>query len=347
MTRDKGYSKAWIMTALLLAGCLLGACFGQQPGEISGIYCLNLNNLEMELVQDGSEITFSLRSGLVEGGTGTISGDELQIRAMVAGGGEFRSSLKVTDQGTGFSGSYLVTDPSGNVSQEGILLGKRGECPRLDLGGGIPRVVTHDFSQLEKIEQISRFRSGFGHSFSDGSEECRSMKHYFTPYPEFRRNEEVAIYAPAAGTIVSITNDGHGASGGLVNQQIQIRLDAQPAITIELYHIDLASPEVAAGAQVKSGDLLGHARLYYPDLGETATSFDIAVWANTLTGPRLVSYFEVLTDPVWQEYTTRGVLAREDLIITQEERDVHPLECQGETFLASGDLENWVTLDLP
>jgi hypothetical protein len=41
---------------------------------------------------------------------------------------------------------------------------------------GIPRFVQADYIELAKIGQISRFRSGVGHEYSDAIEFCRSMQ---------------------------------------------------------------------------------------------------------------------------------------------------------------------------
>lgn len=202
-----------------------------------------------------------------------------------------------------------------------------------------------DFTQLSKIEMISRFRSGLGHDYTDGTETCRSMKHYFNPYDEYRRNDTMAIYSPVKGTIMSVANDGHGASTGLKNKQIHIKPSDQPAFTFVTFHCDVVSSAVAAGKKVRAGELLWYARLYYEDLDEYATSFDMAVWVNTPTGSRLVSCFETLDDGAFDEYIARGVLSWEHFTITKEERDADPLECDGDQFVTPGNLENWVTLD--
>ena len=84
--------------------------------------------------------------------------------------------------------------------------------------------------------------------------------------------------------------------------------------------------------------------MYYEDLDEYATSFDIAVWVNTPSGLKLVPYFDTLKDAVFNNYIARGASSRQDFTITKEERDADPLECAGESFLTSGNIENWVTL---
>jgi hypothetical protein len=52
-----------------------------------------------------------------------------------------------------------------------------------------------------------------------------------------------------------------------------------------------------------------------------------------------------LNDVVFQNYISRGALSRQDFIITQELRDANPLECNGELFGYSDNLENWVIFD--
>jgi hypothetical protein len=171
------------------------------------------------------------------------------------------------------------------------------------------------------------------------------MKHYYNPYPVFRQNNTVEIFSPVNGTIVSVVNDGHGASIGLTNKEIQIKPHDQPAFVFILYHCDLASADVAAGEKVGAGDLIGYARMYYEDLDQYATSFDIAVWVNTPSGMRLISYFDTMKDDLFNDYVSRGVTSRQDFMITRDARDADPLQCSGETFLTAGDIENFVSLD--
>jgi len=73
---------------------------------------------------------------------------------------------------------------------------------------------------------------------------------------------------------------------------------------------------------------------------------DIAVIVNDPTHQgRMVSYFEVIKDEVFNEYSSRGVTSREDLIISKAIRDANPLECSGDTFVTSDTLENWIYLN--
>jgi len=340
-------SVLFLLIAIFLVQCrpVQGDLNQDEVPDYSGIYCLNMQNLEMTITQTGSSVTFSLQSDLLTDGMGTISGDILQLTAVTTGAANFSANLAFMEAGARFSGPFEIKDATGITLMDGILLGDKGECPEYDITvNGVPRFVSADFTELAKIEQISKFRSGFGHSYTDGFETCRSMKHYYNPYEMYRQNQTVEIYAPVTGIITSISDDGHGASLGLTNKQIQIRPEAQPAFTFVLFHTDLASVEIVTGKQIKAGELLGYARLYYEDLDEHATSFDIAVWVNTPSGSRLVSYFDTLADGVFDAYISRGATSRQDFIITQAERDTDPLECSGEAFITSDGLVNWVIL---
>jgi len=300
----------------------------------------------MRIDQHGTDVMFSLNSDLLNNGSGTISGDTLILTAVTSGSELFSACLHFPENRKTFTGTFVVKNSDGQSMLEGILNGNKGECAEYDLDTkNIPQFVEKDFTQLSKIEKISKFRSGFGHSYTDGNETCRSMKHYYNPFQEFRNNNMVEIYSPVDGIITSVVNDGHGASIGLNNKEIQIKPDDQPAFIFILFHCDIISVAIASGKRVQAGELLGYGRLYYDDLQQYVTSFDIAVSVNTPAGMRLISYFDVLTDQVFNEYVSRGANARSDFVITREARDASPLQCNGETFLNIGNLENWVTLN--
>jgi hypothetical protein len=153
------------------------------------------------------------------------------------------------------------------------------------------------------------------------------------------------FYSQVSGTIISVTNEQHGSGTGLTNKQIHIRPDDYPAFTIIMFHCDLLSGDVKVGATVGAGELNAYARMYYPDLNEYANDFDIAVRVSTPDGARLISYFTIITNDLFNSYISRGASVKLDFIITRDARDADPLECDGETFLTSGNLENWFTLN--
>lgn len=332
---------------LLMMTAIHVACEGDNDRlDYSGTYCLNIQNIEMTIEHTESGVTFSLQNDLLLNGTGTISGDTLILMANTIEEELFITKLIFSEDMESFSGPYHITDIANHINSAGILLGNKGSCSKYDIEGkGIPKFIEKDFTQLFKIEKISKFRSGFGHSYTDGTEVCRSMKHYYNPFPAYRKNNTVEVYAPFTGTIVSVSSDGHGSSTELTNKEIQIKADDQPAFICDIFHCDLSSSSIKTGKKVQAGELLGYARLYYDDLDEVATSFDVALWANTPTGMRLVPYFDALTDDVFNLYMSRGVQLRQDLTISAEERDADPLICVGESFQNSGMLENWMILN--
>ena len=91
------------------------------------------------------------------------------------------------------------------------------------------------------------------------------------------------------------------------------------------------------GAAVTAGQPLGH------HIGSVTTS-DIAVRVNTPAGSRLVSYFALMTDELFQTYQRRGIANRDALIITREARDADPLACVGGKFESGGNIPNRVQL---
>jgi len=191
---------------------------------------------------------------------------------------------------------------------------------------GVPRFVNTNYIDLLKITHISKFRSGAGHDYSDGTqfnaesikivgkpiERCRSMKHYFRP-PDAGTN----VFAPVSGVISRIFQEEVGT-------QIQITSDVQPAFTFIIFHVVAPAP-VVVGSRVEEGQLLGH------HLGPQTDS-DIAVAVHALNGYHLVSYFETLTDSAFAAFQARGIAARDDMIIDRATRDVAPLTCSGTSF---------------
>jgi hypothetical protein len=52
-----------------------------------------------------------------------------------------------------------------------------------------------------------------------------------------------------------------------------------------------------------------------------------------------------MSDSVFQDYQLRGLSSKDDVIIFREARDADPLSCDGEVFVDSGNLENWLILN--
>jgi hypothetical protein len=84
--------------------------------------------------------------------------------------------------------------------------------------------------------------------------------------------------------------------------------------------------------------------LYYPDIKEYGYSFDIAIWDNSPSKMRYVSYFDTMTDSLFNNYIARGARSRDDFIISRTERDADPLSCDNGRFTSNGKLMNWFVL---
>ena len=186
--------------------------------------------------------------------------------------------------------------------------------------GDIPQFVSHDYIDLNKIEYVSKFRSGSGHDYSDDYETCRSMKHYYHPHSSVSDWTSVNIYSPVDGTIVDLS-----VSNGT---RVTIQSSLNPAYQFIIFHVDIL-PEIIKGHEVTAGEHIGnHAN--------NSTISDIAVRIFTLHDgmpkKQMVSYFDVMTDRLFSDYQTRGLQNRTDAIISAEDRGNDPLNCNGEEF---------------
>lgn len=224
-----------------------------------------------------------------------------------------------------------------------------------------PELVSSDVTDIAFIEEISKFRSGAGHDFSydptfpfgstDSSEPPSSMKHYFAPY-SFHNGDQgtVPVYAPFPGEITRVTDES-GSAG--INKRVEIQSSAYPEYTLILFHIKLnaAYPQIRndwpaelwpghqeddtdyATLTVSAGDLLGYADM------RDSHDFDVAVLFTDTDGARYwISYFELMPDSLFSNYSNRGV-ARSDLSISREDRLLTPVEGWG-----GRNDEDWVTL---
>lgn len=187
---------------------------------------------------------------------------------------------------------------------------------------GAPKFVKTDYIDLNKVTQISKYRSYVGHNYSDltqfgnadairipfkAIETCVSMKHYYSP-PDVN----TVIRAPVSGVISRVFEEELGT-------QIHITSDVQPAFTFSIFHINTLKPAVV-GDRVEEGQVLG---THYSQ----QTFSDIAVAVHTPTGYHLISYFETLTDEAFAPYQARGIATRESMIIPREVTDANRATC--------------------
>lgn len=197
--------------------------------------------------------------------------------------------------------------------------------------------ITADYIGLDRVEKISKFRSSAGHDFSDSSESCRSMKHYFWPKggdpgaPHSPSWTTIRIYSPVKGTVARIIDEWTG-------RQVWLQPDGHPEAAVRIFHVNL-NPGVKEGAHVAAGQNLGrHA--------SDETMSDIAVELREGDGRRrLVSYFDVMSDSVFENYRARGIESRHAMTIPEADRDADPSTCAGESFTASGRLDSWAALE--
>lgn len=195
---------------------------------------------------------------------------------------------------------------------------------------GIPRFVQVNYIELDDIYRISKFRSSVGHDYSDAFESCRSMKHYFEPRSDADWST-IKVYSPVSGKITRVEQEWAGT-------KLEIASDNYPAFRFSIFHIN-PSNSYQVNDPVTAGQQLG------THIGSQTMS-DISVLVNDLTRQgRLVSYFETLTDAAFTEYSSRGVSARNMMIISKDTRDAFPLVCSGDTFVSSDTLENWIYLN--
>ena len=201
---------------------------------------------------------------------------------------------------------------------------------------GIPKFVTSNYIDLESIYRISKFRSGIGHDYSDDFESCRSMKHYFEPDGRDTGNTDywstIKIYSPITGIVTLIYEEWAG-------EQIRITSDEYPAFTFVIFHVNQSDSPLSVGDHITAGQQLGY------HIGGQTTS-DIAIEVNTPEGFKLISFFDVMTDDLFRLYQDRGVGNRQQMLITKEDRDADPLNCDGETFGTEGTIENYVYLSM-
>ena len=184
---------------------------------------------------------------------------------------------------------------------------------------GIPRFVRVNYIELDRIARISKFRSAYGHDYSDDFEHSRSMKHYFEPKGDGSDWSTIPIYAPVAGTVWRMFEEWAGT-------QVWISAQEYPDFSVAIFHLKLKD-SLEIGQPVSRGQLLGN------HIGGQTMS-DIAVSVNTTKGWKLISYFDVMTDSLFGSYQARGVSSRDQLIISKQARDTDSL----------GLLEDWVLL---
>lgn len=280
-------------------------------------------------------------SGLVVEGTSVDDGNPMLAKVINTNGStewflwgdnvyKGYSNVVIEKTATGEWNAYTFVPDTENPIN---MLDKDSWTPiEVEVDFNTPRFITADYIELDKINEISKFRSGIGHNYSDAYETCRSMKHYFEPKADVDWSS-IKIFSPVDGTITNFFQEQVGGT------QIWIRPTSDPEYEVRIFHVNLDT-SLKIGDTVTSGQQLG------THIGSQTTS-DIAV-ATTSDGQwRLVSYFDVMTEEVFVNYLERGITSPDDMIISKEARDADPLSYIPGTdiFATGGTISNWGQLN--
>jgi hypothetical protein len=218
-----------------------------------------------------------------------------------------------------------------------------------------PKVIAN-FTELNKIGKISKYRSCAGHTTvpQDESESKRSMKHYFMVNAEYLGNDTVAIYAPFDGIVTTVRQDlSDGLEGEIwiVPNDLFALMPPVGRWSFSVQHINIRDG-LNRGNSVKAGELIGYAAVS----GGVRNTFDVVYAKGALfpkeidnwNGPfkKLDSIFNHVSDDIFAKYREMGVESRNDFIISREERDINPCTYKddGPYFMNQDNPKNWVTL---
>lgn len=219
-----------------------------------------------------------------------------------------------------------------------------------------PPQIVANFTNLDKIEKISKYRNCQGHVTvpQNQRETRRSMKHYFWVKPEYNKGGEVEIYSPYDG-YVSVLRDEPNLN---LEGEIWIRSKSNfvflPPIGVwqfSVQHIDVRK-DLKRGSEVRAGELIGYAALSEKRGG----SFDIVYGKMSIipknidnwTAPfaDLDSVFNHISDEVFTQYQQKGIISKDDLFISKEVRDQNPCQYRGEgpSFAPQEKTDDWAKL---
>lgn len=220
--------------------------------------------------------------------------------------------------------------------------------------GAPPPQIVANFTELDKIEKISKYRSCAGHTTvpQDEREMRRSMKHYFSVKPEYIGGDTVDIYSPYDGFVASIREDREEGLEGeiwIAPKDIFVILPPIGRWMFSVQHIDIRE-DLKRGSEVRAGELIGYAAV----AAGNRNTFDV-VYAKGNIFPKRIdnwmgpfadldSVFNHMSEEVFTQYKNRGIISKEELIISKEERDQNPCiyKDDGPYFLNQEDKRNWV-----
>lgn len=225
-----------------------------------------------------------------------------------------------------------------------------------------PQFATANFTNLDKIQKISKFRSAIGHDYADSRDkdgdgitiEC-SMKHYIYPKQAYYGStSEVEVYAPFDGTLWYIeVADSRVPDRANSGTRLRIKSTSYESLSVYFFHVQTlpsifplsweAEPaSFDVNIPVSAGQLLGYADLDAENEGSTS-DFDVAVWIDdpigTSVSTALISIFEIMDDSPLASFEAKGIASRESMIISAEYRIANPVDWENPE---AGD---WVNLE--
>ena len=214
------------------------------------------------------------------------------------------------------------------------------ECDlELDPFAPVPQIVTSHYVPLAQVQQVSRFRSGAGHSFTDDFETCSSMKHYFRFFPSLDWTQ-VPVFSPFDGVIAMLSPETL-ETGAPAGHQIWVVSRQNPAYVVLIFHAD-----PLPGLRV--GDVVGSGEQIAKHTGNHTWS-DISFEAITTGGMRNMSYLAAMPPELFDDFQARGASSIDDFIYTPEYRAQNPIQCSGESFVSPpgilGDPANFFVLN--
>lgn len=202
----------------------------------------------------------------------------------------------------------------------------------LDSLGPVPQFVNEDWIELDKIANISKYRSTIGHGYPDDNS-LTSSKHYFNPKSTYgNTNDTIKVYSSVNTKVTKIEWEQHRLSDGTIQgKQIHLQSIEHPSIIFVYFHLNIEPTGLQINQELIAGQWIG-----YSDCREGSNT-DIAIYR----GGETISWFEIITDSLFSVYNTRGIANRSLMIKTDSQ--VAESATNGYNF-SNSDPTDWVDL---